>query len=158
MHKRWLLSAREARSFAKPYHNSLVGAMSLQTVTLESLSQAARKTNEVPPRVSVYDVIATAKSCDGKVAGQTFRRMLEARTVPECEEVSQNLLQADCSNQMAHGGARKPVLVATAEEIVQILWALPGTSEFRKNSADIVVRYLGGDPNLVEEVFRNHDA
>ena len=62
MRKRTLLSAREARPSAKPYHNSLVGAMSLQTVTLESLSQAARKTNEIPPRVSVYDVIAIAKS------------------------------------------------------------------------------------------------
>ena len=82
--------------------------MSLQTVTLESLSQAARKTNEIPPRVSVYDVIAAAKNCDGKVAGQTFRRMLEAGAVPECEEVSQNLLQANCSNQMAHGKTLNP--------------------------------------------------
>ncbi len=113
MHKRLLFSAREARSFAKPYRNSLVGAMSLQMVTLESLSQDARRTNETPPRVSVYDVIATAKNCDGKAAGQTFRRMLEAGAVPECEDVTQNLLQADCSNQMAHGGARKPVLVTS---------------------------------------------
>ena len=76
------ISAREARSFAKPHRNSLVDAMSLQTVTLESLSQAARKTNEAPPRVSVYDVIAIARNCDGKVAEQTFRRMFEAGTVP----------------------------------------------------------------------------
>ena len=50
------------------------------------------------------------------------------------------------------------MLVATAQEIVQILWALPGTNEFRKNCADVVVRYLGGDPNLVEEVFQNREA
>ena len=158
MHKQQQHSARGARSFAKPYHTALVVPMSLQPVTLENLTQAARRTNEIPPRVSIYDVIAAAKGCDGNEAGRTFRRMLQAGAVPECEEVSQNLLQGNILDQMAHGGERKPVLVATAAEIVQIIWELPGKSEFRKNSADVVVRYLGGDPSLVEEVLRNRNA
>jgi hypothetical protein len=77
---------------------------------------------------------------------------------PPGEEVPQSLIQANCLNQTSRGGARKPVVVATAQEIVQILWALPGTNEFRKNCADVVVRYLGGDPGLVEEVFENREA
>ena len=108
--------------------------MSDQIITLENLSQVARQTTERPPRVSVYDVIAAAKGCDGNHAGMLFRRMLVAGAVPNCEEVPQTLLQAACMDQGQHGGARKPVLVATAQEMVQILWALPGTNEFRKNS------------------------
>jgi hypothetical protein len=64
-----------------------IAAMSEQMITFESLTQDARKTQEVPPRVSVYDVIAAAKGCDGNVAGMMFRRMVQAGTVPECDEV-----------------------------------------------------------------------
>lgn len=133
--------------------------MSGQMVTLESLSRVARRTNEKPPRISVYDVIAATKKCDVHDAGKYFRRMLLTGIVPTCEEVPpQNLIHADGANRNSHGGARKFVVVATAHEMVQILWALPGTNEFRKNCADVVVRYLGGDPNLVEEVFQNREA
>lgn len=59
-----------------------IAAMSEQMITFESLTQDARKTQEVPPRVSVYDVIAAAKGCDGNVAGMMFRRMVQAGTVP----------------------------------------------------------------------------
>jgi hypothetical protein len=40
---------------------------------------------------------------------------------------------------------------------VEILMALPGriAARFRKDSADVIVRYLGGDPSLVEEVAAN---
>jgi len=132
--------------------------MSEQIFTLASLSEVARRTAEEPPRVSVYDVIAAAKGCDGNIAGEVFRRMLQSGTIPKCEEVPQSLIQANCLNQTSRGGARKPVVVATAEEIVQILWALPGTNEFRKNCADVVVKYLGGDLRLVEKVFRNREV
>jgi hypothetical protein len=95
--------------------------MSEQTITLEILSQVARRTTETPPRVSVYDVIAAAKDCDGDGAGKIFRRLLQSGTVPEGQEVPQNMLQANPMNQDSHGGARRPVVVATAQEMVQIL-------------------------------------
>ena len=132
--------------------------MSDPIITLESLSQTARHTLESPPRVSVYDVIAAAKGCSANAAGMVFRRLLQAGLVPQCADVTQNLIHTDRLNQDSHGGPRRPVVVATAAEMVQILWALPGSSEFRKNCADVVVRYLGGDPNLVEEVFGNREA
>ena len=68
------------------------------------------------------------------------------------------MIQTTPLNQQSRGGNHKPVVVATAEEMVQILWALPGTNEFRKNCADVVVSYLGGDPRQVERVFRNRQA
>ena len=78
--------------------------MSERIFTLASLSEMARRTTETPPRVSVYDVIAAAKGCDGNVAGEVFRRMLHSGTVPTCEEVPQSLIQANCLNQTSRGG------------------------------------------------------
>jgi len=132
--------------------------MSDLIITLDVLSHAARRTLESPPRISIYDVIAVVKGCSVNAAGMVFRRLLEAGLVLRCEEVSQNLIHTDRLNQDSHGGPRRPVVVATAVEMVQILWALPGSSEFRKKCADVVVRYLGGDTNLVEEVFLNRDV
>ena len=36
------------------------------------------------------------------------------------------MIRTKFPNQDSHGGARRPVLVATAQEMVQILFALPG--------------------------------
>ena len=110
-----------------------------------------RKTHEIPPRVSVYDVIAKVKGCSSNYAGNLFRRLLDSGNVPECEEVSTNVIE----QAIGQHGNRRPVLVATAEEIVQICCALPGNVDFRKHCASVVVRYLAGDLNLVEEIFRN---
>jgi hypothetical protein len=50
------------------------------------------------------------------------------------------------------------VAVANAREIVQLIWALPGDSAFRRNCADVCVRYLGGDPTLINEIWQNRQA
>ena len=42
--------------------------------------------------------------------------------------------------------------------MVEIIWALPGNAEFRRNCAQIAVRYLGGDETLVEEIRTNRKA
>ena len=42
--------------------------------------------------------------------------------------------------------------------MVEIIWALPGNAEFRRNCAQIAVRYLGGDETLVEEIRTNRRA
>ena len=50
--------------------------------------------------------------------------------------------------------------MADARGIVEIIMLLPGraAARFRKASADVVVRYLGGDPSLVEEIAANRLA
>ena len=126
----------------------------MSILDVQTATDGFRKTREVPPRVSVYDVIAKVKGCSSNYAGNVFRRLLDSGNVPACEEVSPSLVeQAICQ-----GGNRRPVLVATAEEIVQICCALPGNTEFRKHCAGVVVKYLAGDLNLVEEIFRNRAA
>ena len=126
----------------------------MAALTIETFSEGVRKTTETPPRGSVFDVIMKVKGCDSNYTDQTFRRLLAEGLIPECEEVPQNLIHANCMNQTVHGEVRRPVLVATAQEMVEILFALPGNAEFRKNSAQLVVRYLGGDIGLVEEIFQ----
>ena len=42
--------------------------------------------------------------------------------------------------------------------MVEIVWQLPGTAEFRKNCARTVVRFLGGDETLVGEIRLNRAA
>ena len=48
--------------------------------------------------------------------------------------------------------------VATAAEIIEIIWQLPGPCEFRRNCARVCVRYMGGDPTLVDEITANRTA
>ena len=48
--------------------------------------------------------------------------------------------------------------VATAAEMVDIIWELPGTAEFRRNCAKLTVRFLGGDETLVDEIRANRAA
>ena len=42
--------------------------------------------------------------------------------------------------------------------MVEIVWQLPGTAEFRRNCAKLTVRYLGGDESLVAEIQANRQA
>ena len=115
-------------------------------LTLEGLQQKARKTTETPPRVAVYDVIAMAKGCDQEYAGKCYMRLLSAGKVPECQEVGQELVRTSCPDQAPSvwGGNRKPVRVATADEMIQILLQLPSNEEFKKNCASVVAKFQGG--------------
>ena len=119
--------------------------MSERIFTLASLSEMARRTTETPPRVSVYDVIAAAKGCDGNVAGEVFRRMLHSGTVPTCEEVPQSLIQANCLNQTSRGGARKPVVVGM---ISGKIMSLTGLSK-QLDSGKLPESSLKGAANLI---------
>ena len=105
-------------------------------------------------KVSVIDVITQMKKCTGNYAAQVYKRLLEEERVPKCEvrsivHTASEGSTANCSRPTT----RTPV--ATAAEIVEIVWQLPGTSEFRRNCAKVCVRYLGGDETLVEEVRAN---
>ena len=42
--------------------------------------------------------------------------------------------------------------------MVEIIWQLPGSAEFRRNCAEVCVRYVGGDLSLVDEITANRAA
>ena len=115
-----------------------------------------RKTTD--GKVSVIDVISQIKKCQAHYAAQLYKRLLSEERVPTCEV--RNIAQR-ASDSTAAGSARTTCRpnyltpVASAAEIIEVIWQLPGAAEFRKNCAKICVRYLGGDESLVEEVRMN---
>ena len=134
-----------------PPKRSLAGGVSV--VTLEELTAGARKTEH--GKVSATDVIMVVKKCNRNNASKILRKLREEDRIPVLEMAVFDESNLDSSSW---GGSRKPEAAADAREMVQILWALPGDSSFRRNSADVVVRYLGGDPRLVSEVLANRAA
>ena len=134
-------------------------ACSIAPPSPENLQRRVRKTSENPPRAAVYDVIAVAKNCDQNYAGQIYKRLLDAGKVPECAEVDQVLVQplgsCTCMNQEGGqwGGNRKPVRVATVNEMVQILAQLPGNCHFNKACEEVIAKFLDvapRDPDAVK--------
>ena len=107
-----------------------------------------RKTED--GKVSVVDVIVQLKKCTGNHAAQVYTRLLEEERVPECEARFLTSAKSGRQNRSEYQTA-----IATASEINEIIWQLPGTSEFRRNCAKVCVRYLGGDETLIEEIRMN---
>ncbi len=135
----------------------------MMNTILDPASWSARKTDD--GRISVVDVIAAVTGKSHNYAAQIFQRLVaEERVTPvgdvtlparaECMETAQRSVQ-----KTHRGGARpKATPVATAAQMVEIIWQLPGTAEFRRNCAQVCVRYLGGDLSLVDEITANRAA
>ena len=124
-------------------------------VTHEELMAGARKTSD--GKASATDVIMVVKKCSRNSASNILRQLQDEERIPKLEMVIFRNLSGMSPNP-GRGGNRLPEAAADAREMVQILWALPGDSTFRRNTADVVVRYLGGDPGLVGEVMANRAA
>jgi hypothetical protein len=120
-------------------------------LSLEAITANVRKTPE--GLVSVYDVIAVVKGCTVSNAGTVYRRLLEEERVPMFPRF-RFILDVGTTN----GGNKLSTPVTDARGLVQLIWALPGKSDFRRQCADVCVRYIGGDTSLVEEIFQNRLA
>ena len=107
-----------------------------------------RKTSEDPPRVSIYDVIQA-------VTGQSTPRMIYSRLKEAFPEVV-----TDLDNLQFPGAGQRPTPVTDARGIVEIIMLLPGrvAARFRKETASVLVRFLGGDLSLVDELAEIHLA
>ncbi len=120
----------------------------MMDVTDDSV-QRVRKTAEVPPRVSIYDVI-------GLITGYTASNSAHMydRLVVQFPEVC-----ATCTNFKFPGRGQRDTPVTDAEGIVSIIMLLPGRAAAvaRQSAANVLVRYLGGDLTLVREVMHNHN-
>ena len=109
-------------------------------------SSKIRKTNENPPRVAVFDLIAI-------ITGQhdapriIYRRLVEAH--PEIDTI--------CYGFKFKGRGQKLIPVTNAKGAVMIINALPGkvATKLRVQWADVIVRYLGGDLTLAGEIAHN---
>jgi hypothetical protein len=125
----------------------------------------ARRTED--GKVSVIDVIADITGKTHHHASNVYNRLREEQRISECEVrplpprshlgVASKL---GCTQRRSGGfsGASQETPVANAAEMISIVWQLPGTAEFRRNCAQTVVRYLGGDETLVDEIRTNRAA
>ena len=109
-----------------------------------------RKTAEDPPRVSVYDVIGTVTGLPQYNMHTIWSRLCES--YPE--------VSTSCANFKFSGRGQRDTPVTDARGAVEIVMILPGraAARVRKMAADVMVRYLGGDPAIVEEVAANRLA
>ena len=106
-----------------------------------------RKTNEHPPQVSVYDVLTTLMGIAPVHVSQAFTRLREG--YPEVNTL--------CVTYKFPGRGQQMTPVADARGIVRIIMLLPSraAAPVRAKAADVLVRYLGGDPALVPEIAQN---
>jgi hypothetical protein len=106
-----------------------------------------RKTAEDPPRVAVYDVLQAVTGCSSQNCSVVYQRLLQG--YPD--------VLTGCSNFKFSGQGQRETPVADARGVVEIIMVLPGraAARVRKAAADVMVRYLGGDPGLVEEIAAN---
>ena len=103
-----------------------------------------RTTNECPRRVSIFDVI---KAVTGKENASWAWTQLQQRYVDI----------TDSDVYKFPGGRHRATPVTDARGLVTIINLLPGrkAAEFRTASAEVLVRYLGGDETLVSDIKRN---
>ena len=113
----------------------------------DSTVRQIRKTAEDPPRVSVIDKVALITGHSPTVCSHTLQRLKES--YPE--------VGSDWTNFRFAGRGQRDMPVADARGIVEVIMILPGRAagQVRKAAADVMVRYLGGDPSLVQEVAAN---
>ena len=113
----------------------------------EGSLQKLRKTSDNPPRVSIYDVIQTVTGQTPSNCKHTWDRLVVA--YPD--------VSTGRSNFKFAGRGQKETPVTDARGITEVLMLLPGraAASFRKEAASVVVRYLGGDLSLIEEIAQN---
>ena len=120
---------------------------SLSALTDSSVRHGVRKTAEDPPRVSVYDVI-------GVITGQSqnARSVIYSRLVEKFPEVS-----TLCCTFKFPGQGLVHIPVTCARGIVTITMLLPGRAAagVRREAANCLVRFLGGDMSMVAEIAQN---
>jgi hypothetical protein len=114
----------------------------------EGAVRGIRKTAEDPPRVSVLDVIGAITGLDSNNSSNYYHRLTE-----QFPEVSRF-----CSNFKFNGRGQRDTPVTCAKGVVTIVMLLPGraAAHVRKRAASTLVRFLGGDMSMVEELARNH--
>lgn len=106
-----------------------------------------RKTNDNPARVSVYDLVVAITGHDSCHANTYFTRM--CKSFPEVSTI--------CVNFRFLGQGQRSTPVTDARGMVTIINLLPGprAAQFRVSTAEILVRYLGGDKTLIAEINSN---
>jgi hypothetical protein len=95
--------------------------------------------------VSVLDIIQTAGGCTKNSVHKIWQRLKETYG----EEVL-----TYCHDLKFPGAGQRETPCINAKGLVKLLMWIPGklAQEFRNQTADIMIRYLGGDTSLINEI------
>ena len=105
-----------------------------------------RKTDEVPPRISVIDVAVVITGKDANHAAQDVGYVKDRH--PEVTQILGDFKFC--------GQGQKKTPVTDLRGAVELTFLLPGrhAARVRRQAAELLCRYLGGDLSLVDEVCR----
>ena len=122
--------------------SQLAALLGMETVII-------RKTAEVPPRVSVIDVVAAVAGHDSDYASQTVRNLLG-----KYPDVRDKITDVKFPDALGRKG-QKNSPAADVKGIVEIIMLMPGqqAARVRRQAAELLVRYLGGDLGMIDEVI-----
>ncbi len=111
-----------------------------------------RKTDETPPRVSVIDVISAITGKDARHSAEQLRRLLDL--YPDVDSNCVHVKFLDARGRRGQRGT--PALCVRG--IVELIMLLQGrqAAQVRRQAAELLCRYLGGDLALVDEVCQIH--
>ena len=106
-----------------------------------------RKTSENPARIRVIDVVAAITG--HRSNGSSNAAVIFMRLKNDHPEVI-----ANCSDLKFPGRGQRKTPVASVRGIVEIIMLLPGqhAARVRRQAAELLVRYLGGDLAIIDEV------
>ena len=110
----------------------------------KQIRHAIRKTDEDPPRISAIDIAIVLTGKSHHDAAQDFRRIVE-----QYPEVGTN-----CSHFRFKGRGQRGTPIAAIRGAVELVFLLPGrqAARVRRQAADLLVRWLGGDLGIISEV------
>jgi hypothetical protein len=119
--------------------------------TIDALLSENPGLNRIPIRIdkatqkaSLIDVVRMVSGSDGHYAAKMIKRISE-KVGTKCTRLKIN-------------GKGKPTPVASAPVLVEIIWELPGKAAkaFRRQSAHMICRILGGDMTLAAEIEKRY--
>ncbi len=110
------------------------------TLNLYACTRGVRKTTS--GLVSVLDVIRVIKGCSRETACALYHKLVRDQLVPTFPKFL-----------FKTGTQQRPTPVGSARDIMKLIFALPGKHNFRKECADLYMRYIGGQSELIDEVL-----
>ena len=104
-------------------------------------------------QIAICDVISTITGQTADASRRIWSRTLDAH--PTLSEIC-----GTTRFPLVGPGRPRETPTTDAKGIVQILMVLPGRTAagHRQAMSEVIVRYLGGDPSLVDEIYANRQA
>lgn len=123
--------------------------MALENISFDDLikGESVRITDDSPPFLSAVDVIKVVTGKDKRYSAEQLRIVIKDGFFSD-EKVVQKKLPGK-------GNSRSSTV--SFQDAIELIFVLPGKTAktFRRKAAEIITRYYGGDPSLIDEIEAN---